>query len=62
MAWDDIFAKCFTAVNSVISLSSGIAIGMGAYILGIIGAIIILCNLVADVLCAVVDPRTRKSM
>lgn len=26
------------------------------------GAIIILCNLVADVLCAVVDPRTRKSM
>ena len=26
------------------------------------GAIIVLCNLVADVLCAVVDPRTRKSM
>lgn len=26
------------------------------------GAVIILCNLVADVLCAVVDPRTRKSM
>jgi len=26
------------------------------------GAVIILCNLIADVLCAVVDPRTRKSM
>jgi len=26
------------------------------------GAIIILCNLLADVLCAVVDPRTRKSL
>ena len=35
MAWDDIFAKCFTAVNSVISLSSGIAIGMGFGLKGI---------------------------
>ena len=26
------------------------------------GAIIILCNLLADVICAVVDPRTRKSL
>ena len=26
------------------------------------GAIIILCNLIADVLCAVIDPRTRKSL
>ena len=36
MEWDDdIFAKCFTAVNSVISLSSGIAIGMGFGLKGI---------------------------
>lgn len=26
------------------------------------GAIIILCNLIADVLCAIIDPRTRKSL
>lgn len=26
------------------------------------GAIIILCNLIADVICAVIDPRTRKSL
>ena len=26
------------------------------------GALIILCNLVADLLCAVIDPRTRKSL
>ena len=26
------------------------------------GAIIILCNLLADVICAIVDPRTRKSL
>lgn len=26
------------------------------------GAIIILCNLLADIICAIVDPRTRKSM
>ena len=26
------------------------------------GALIILCNLIADLLCAVVDPRTRKSL
>lgn len=26
------------------------------------GAIIILCNLIADILCAIVDPRTRKSL
>lgn len=35
MAWDDIFAKCFTTVNSVISVSSGIAIGMGFCLKGI---------------------------
>ena len=26
------------------------------------GALIIMCNLIADVLCAVIDPRTRKSL
>ena len=26
------------------------------------GAIIILCNLLADILCALIDPRIRKSM
>ena len=26
------------------------------------GALIILCNLIADLLCAVIDPRTRKSL
>ena len=36
MEWDDdIFAKCFTAVNSVISVASGIAIRMGFGLKGI---------------------------
>ena len=35
MAWDDIFAKCFTAVNSVISVASRIAIRMGFGLKGI---------------------------
>ena len=35
MAWDDIFAKCFTAVNSVISVASRIAMRMGFGLKGI---------------------------
>ena len=44
--------------NAIINHDYTVVMGITIFM----GAIIILCNLVADVLCAVVDPRTRKSM
>ncbi|MCQ2572772.1 MAG: ABC transporter permease [Treponema sp.] len=44
--------------NSIMNHDYTVVMGITIFM----GAIIILCNLIADVICAIVDPRIRKSM
>ena len=49
---------CREFTNAIMNHDYTVVMGITIFM----GALIIMCNLIADLLCAVVDPRTRKSL